>query len=118
MRVWNALKREELLRIIIPNTACRVIGFNKTGSSLITGWSDGKIRAFGPETGRLQFEITDAHKSGSVTSFAVTDPINAAGDFKIISGGDDGEVRIWKITGNSWALEAALKEHKGMLHDY
>ena len=61
--------------------------FKKDGSSLITGWNDGKIRAFGPQSGRLQYEIHDAHKK-CVTALAVTDPYNNEGDFKIVSGGE------------------------------
>ncbi len=49
------------------------------------GWSDGKIRAFGPQSGRLQYEIHDAHKRG-VTALAVTEP-NQDGIFRIVSGG-------------------------------
>ncbi|KAJ1339439.1 hypothetical protein BSLG_005920 [Batrachochytrium salamandrivorans] len=57
------------------------------GSSLISGWNDGKIRAFGPQSGRLQYEINDAHKR-CVTALAVTEPFNSAGDFRVVSGGE------------------------------
>lgn len=33
------------------------------GKSIITGWADGKIRAFGPQTGKLQYTIVDAHST-------------------------------------------------------
>lgn len=87
--------------------------FKKDGTSLITGWNDGKIRAFGPQSGRLQYEIHDAHKR-SVTALAVTDPFNERGDFRIVSGGEDGQVRVWKITKQIQALQDAMKEHKGI----
>ena len=32
-----------------------------SGSVLVSGWDDGKIRAFYPETGRIKFVIPDAH---------------------------------------------------------
>ena len=76
------------------------------------GWSDGKIRAFGPESGRLIYTINDANKGG-VTALAVTGNLNERGDFRIVSGGVDGQVRVWKITKNTQNLEHALKEHKG-----
>jgi WD40 repeat protein len=44
---------------------------------------------------------------------AVTSALNDRGDFRIVSGGVDGQVRVWKITKNTQNLEHALKEHKG-----
>ena len=37
------------------------------GKSIISGWSDGKIRAFLPQSGKLMYAIQDAHIHG-VTS--------------------------------------------------
>jgi hypothetical protein len=31
------------------------------GKSIITGWSDGKVRAFTPQKGKLLYIIKDAH---------------------------------------------------------
>jgi hypothetical protein len=31
------------------------------GKAIISGWADGKIRAFTPQTGKLKFEIVNAH---------------------------------------------------------
>ncbi|KAJ3043454.1 Cilia- and flagella-associated protein 52 [Rhizophlyctis rosea] len=112
IRIWSTTKSSEMLRIAVPNLECKVIEFKKDGSSLISGWNDGKIRAFGPQSGRLQYEINDAHKKG-VTALAVTDPFNPYGDFRIVSGGEDGQVRVWRITKQVQVLECAMKEHKG-----
>ena len=79
-----------------------------------SGWDDGKIRAFTPESGRLIYQIENAHKSG-VTAIA------AVGDEKrIISGGGEGEVRVWEIGGSgkqkgsiTGTLKGAIKEHTG-----
>ncbi|KAJ3332214.1 Cilia- and flagella-associated protein 52, partial [Kappamyces sp. JEL0680] len=87
-----------LLRIALPNLECKCIVFKKDGSSLITGWSDGKIRAFGPQSGRLQYVINDAHKP-VVTALAVTEAFNNQGDFRIVSGGE-GTVSCIKIRKN------------------
>ena len=38
------------------------------GTSLVSGWVDGKVRAFGPQSGQLQYTIHDAHK-GEVGTF-------------------------------------------------
>ncbi|KAL2918632.1 hypothetical protein HK105_202033 [Polyrhizophydium stewartii] len=112
IRIWNAHTSAELLRIAVPNLECKCITFKKDGKSLISGWNDGKIRAFGPQSGRLQYEINDAHKRG-VTALAVTEPYNDRGDFRIVSGGEDGQVRVWKISKQVQHLEDAMKEHKG-----
>ncbi|EGF78625.1 hypothetical protein BATDEDRAFT_26475 [Batrachochytrium dendrobatidis JAM81] len=110
IRIWNAHTSTELLRIAVANLECKCITFKKDGSSLISGWNDGKIRAFGPQSGRLQYEINDAHKR-CVTALAVTEPFNSAGDFRVVSG--DGQVRVWRITKQVQHLEDAMKEHKG-----
>jgi len=112
IRIWNIANCEELLKITVPNLHCKCLKFNKDGNSLITGWDDGKIRAFGPQSGRLQWEINDAHKN-CVTALTVSNVINDYHDYKIISGGDDGCVRVWGITKNYQVLENNLKEHKG-----
>ena len=87
IRIWNANTKAELLRISVPNLECKCITFKKDGSSIITGWNDGKIRAFGPQSGRLQYVINDAHKP-VVTALAVTEAFNSHGDFRIVSGGE------------------------------
>jgi WD40 repeat protein len=87
IRIWNAHTSKELLKISVPNLECKCITFKKDGSSLITGWNDGKIRAFGPQSGRLQYVINDAHKK-IVSALAVTDSHNNKGDFRIVSGGE------------------------------
>ncbi|KAI9104138.1 quinon protein alcohol dehydrogenase-like superfamily [Phlyctochytrium arcticum] len=142
IRVWNAHTCQELLRIAVPNLECKCITFKKDGSSLISGWTDGKIRAFGPQSGRLQYEINDAHKK-CVTALAVTRPPPSESrpnpyhqnlpqipyshpthqpeqsppheNFRIISGGADGQIRIWSVTAHSRTLLETLKEHKGTI---
>lgn len=48
IRIWNTKNRQELLRIEVPNLECNCIQFMKDGKTIISGWSDGKIRAFFP----------------------------------------------------------------------
>lgn len=48
IRVWNAKNRTELLRIHNPNCECFAVCFARDGKSIVSGWSDGKIRAFYP----------------------------------------------------------------------
>jgi hypothetical protein len=63
------------------------------GKSIITGWNDGKIRAFLPQSGKLKFEINQDCS-------------------RVVSGGGDGLIRVWKIGPQSQALIESLKEHK------
>jgi hypothetical protein len=54
------------------------------GKSIITGWSDGRVRAFGPQSGKLVYTINDAHHK-AVTALAATPDAG-----RIISGGEEG----------------------------
>ena len=48
IRVWNAKTRQELLRIEVPGLECFTVKFMNDGRSILSGWNDGKIRAFLP----------------------------------------------------------------------
>ncbi|KAG8544455.1 hypothetical protein GDO81_022466, partial [Engystomops pustulosus] len=71
-----------------------------------SGWNDGKIRAFTPESGRLMYQIENAHTNG-VTAIAATSDCR-----RIVSGGGDGRVRLWEIGKESQRLVESMKEHK------
>jgi len=106
IRIWNASTRQELLRIQVPNMECYCLNFMGDGRSIVSGWSDGKIRAFLPQSGKLSYVINDAHKNG-VTSLATTTDCG-----RIISGGMEGEVRVWRIGQQTQTMDASLKEHR------
>ncbi|XP_054391399.2 cilia- and flagella-associated protein 52 isoform X2 [Pongo abelii] len=106
IRVWHTPSNRELLRITVPNMTCHGIDFMRDGKSIISAWNDGKIRAFAPETGRLMYVINSAHRIG-VTAIATTSDCK-----RVISGGGEGEVRVWQIGCQTQKLEEALKEHK------
>jgi len=103
IRLWNTAKRQELVRIVVPNRTCLAMDFAKDGTLIVSGWDDGKIRAFMPESGKKAFEINDSHRGGC-TALCTTH------DGKIVSGGFGGEVRVWAST-QSHHMEASLKEH-------
>lgn len=108
IRVWNAETSKELLRIIVPNMTCNAVEFMRDGKTIISAWDDGKIRAYTPETGKLKYTIHDAHNKG-VTALAAT-----SGNRRIISGGGEGQVRVWEIMNNKeYRMAQAMKEHKG-----
>eukprot|EP00397_Hematodinium_sp_SG-2012_P022531 GEMP01023353.1.p1 GENE.GEMP01023353.1~~GEMP01023353.1.p1 ORF type:complete len:619 (+),score=97.39 GEMP01023353.1:168-2024(+) len=107
IRVWNAKTRQELLRIQVPNIECFCIDFLHDGKSILSGWSDGKIRAFTPQSGKLMFVINDAHKN-AVTALTSTSDCS-----RIVSGGIEGEVRVWHLEVGKQIMEASMKEHRG-----
>lgn len=106
IRVWNRETTKELLRISIPNCDCKSVAISHDGKQIISGWSDGKIRAFLPKTGRLIYAINDAHSGG-------VNAINICSDgIRVVSGGDDGRVRLWHTTLEQQKLMVTWKEHK------
>jgi WD40 repeat protein len=106
IRVWNTKTRQELLRIHVPNLECFCLDFMRDGKSIISGWHDGKIRAFLPQSGKLLYCINDAHING------VTAIVGTSDNQKLVSGGMSGEIRIWKLNKQSQVMEASLKEHR------
>lgn len=111
IRVWNIKLKQELLRIQVPNLECLVSLVSPSGTALISGWDDGKIRAFYPETGRIKFVIPEAH-SEKVTALAVVDN-DSRSPWRIVSGGSEGRVRVWSITSSHQSMLSSLKEHRG-----
>jgi WD40 repeat protein len=114
IRIWNIKSRQELLRIQVPNLECHCALVSPSGSSIVSGWDDGKIRAFYPESGRMRFVIPDAHTE-KVTALAIADN-DARSPWRIISGGDEGRVRVWHVTSSHQAMIVSLKEHRGPIN--
>lgn len=110
IRVWHAKTRNELLRIQVPNLECLCVTFSSDGKSIISGWTDGKIRAFKPQSGALMYAINDAHRDG-VSAIAAT-----LDGKRVISGGADGSVRVWSVGRQTQKMLASMKEHKGRVN--
>lgn len=116
IRVWNANIGQELLRIGVPNLMCYAIELSPCGSYIFSAWSDGKIRAFYPQSGKLHFSIPDAHIDG-VRSLAIASfNQEKSGNGRLVSGGVDGRVRVWKITPSHQSMLFSMKEHRGIVH--
>ncbi|KAL0841612.1 hypothetical protein ABMA28_015269 [Loxostege sticticalis] len=106
VRVWCLETCQELLRIVVPNFTCSAVLFSGDGKSIVTGWNDGNIRAFTPLTGRLIYCIFNTHNKGTSALDMTTDGRT------LISGGCEGQVRVWDIKPECQSLKKVLKEHK------
>jgi WD40 repeat protein len=106
IRLWSTAKRVELLRVAVPTLEVTSLAMPADGSCIVSGWSDGKVRAFLPESGKLHYVIGDAHND-AVTAVGVT-----RDGRRVVSGGRDGRVRVWDVSGSVPAMEASWKEHK------
>lgn len=82
------------------------------GKAIVTGWSDGNVRAFTPQTGKLMYLIKEAHRVPKMNKGTPQkSPVNQFNSIKngviclsssmdcnhILTGGKDGEVRFWDI---------------------
>lgn len=107
IRIWSSTKKVELLRIIVPNFESKSVTFSRDGKSIVSAWNDGIIRAFTPLTGKLMYAIPNAHNKGC-TAVALTQNGKT-----LVSGGVEGQVRVWKIEPLKQSLIGVLKEHFG-----
>ena len=140
MRIWNIKLNQEVLRIQVPNLECLCSCVAPSGTAILSGWDDGKIRAFFPESGKIKFvipgnlpyyllylippilslihsieSIPDAHTE-RVTAMAIADSDSYGGPWRVISGGAEGRVRVWKITHSHQQMLISLKEHRGPIN--
>jgi len=121
IRVWHSRSMNELMRIRVPNLECNCIAFPNDGSAILSGWSDGKIRSFGPQSGALKYVINEAHKltgvgnssGGVVPQNGVTSICPTNDGRKLVSGGADGKVRVWAVSKGQQVMLASMQEHNG-----
>ncbi|VUZ43258.1 unnamed protein product [Hymenolepis diminuta] len=110
IRVFHTPSQQELLRINIPNRVCFCLDLVKDGTAIISGWDDSCIRAFYPETGRLMYAVNDAHKKGVTAVAAMTN------GSRIISGGGEGQVRVWEIREIPTTSKKVIAAHRHRPH--
>ncbi|KAA6376089.1 MAG: hypothetical protein EZS28_028387 [Streblomastix strix] len=70
---------------------------------VISGWSDGKIRSFGPESGRIQHVTGDVYKKVSSVSTSQNSPA-------IASGVSEGQVCLCKLNRDNQQIVATRKD--------
>ena len=81
----------------------------RNGKSIFSGCDDGKIRTFLPQLGKLLYCINEAHING-VTAITATSDCR-----KIVSGGMNGEIRVWRISPYEQKMEASIEVEFGIL---
>ena len=111
--VWETRAAKSSLKIQVSprSLKCTCVSFMPNGEVILSGWDDGKIRAHDRTTGELLFVAAGAHTR--VT--ALRGMKESSG---IISGGSEGNVRLWKVLNNNViTLEASMKEHRSAVND-
>ncbi|XP_028046333.1 cilia- and flagella-associated protein 52 isoform X2 [Monomorium pharaonis] len=107
VRLWRLEKQKEIVRITVANFICSSLQFARNDQILLSAWNDGIIRAFSPYNGEFYFSIHNAHTK-AVSTIAVTSDSTT-----LVSGGCDGQVRVWDIKTDVRHLIRILKEHRG-----
>lgn len=101
--VWNSRTYQELLRVDIPRSECLCISVPADGKVVLTGWIDGRIKGFTPQSGKEMWVINEAHLNG-VTAICSRDNL-------MITGGMTGDICVWHLGARSRTLMKTLKEH-------
>ncbi|KAF4531674.1 hypothetical protein B566_EDAN011833 [Ephemera danica] len=111
-RIWRTTKSKnyvEIHRIMRTGLACRSVLVTQDGTAIFSAWDDGTIRAYAPNTGRILTEILGAHRS-CVSSLGITSQGN-----RLVSGGREGQVRVWDCKGSTWQLNCVFAEQRGTI---
>eukprot|EP00762_Andalucia_godoyi_P004100 ANDGO_06274.mRNA.1 Cilia- and flagella-associated protein 52 len=132
VRIWNSKNGQELVRIAIPSVSANCVSFSRDGGAVLVGFGDGKLRAFGPQSGKLLWVIDDAHAVGVGAQKrgekAATGPLTGvtavapcADGVHVVTGGSDGQIRVWSVnlssSGNAVTkMAGSMKEHKGTIN--
>lgn len=102
IKIWDGSDYSVISRCVVSKVGA-VTCFVLTLEIVVSGWEDGKIRAFRADNGQLLWFIDSAHVHG------VTCLILSNNQRFFCSGGMDGEVRVWEI--RTKEMISNLKEH-------
>lgn len=69
--VWSSVTGAELLRLSVPGVVCNAVRLTPDGQQIVSAWSDGHIRAFGPQSGRTLYMVENVH-AGGATALALS----------------------------------------------
>eukprot|EP00038_Savillea_parva_P023512 m.41267 g.41267 ORF g.41267 m.41267 type:complete len:608 (-) comp6109_c0_seq1:190-2013(-) len=105
--IWHTPTSKPLLQISVPNKTCRSIAFDTKGTLLLSGWDDGAVRCFLPESGALKWEQYDAARGG--VNVVVTTNCGT----RFVTGGADSQLRMWRVCERGCELLGLAPEHTG-----
>jgi len=106
IRIWDTDDFRAVMTVAVRDAGlplCLVY----TPDVVLSGWTDGKVRAHDPQNASPLWQIDNAHAK-SVTSLVM-----APNERFIVSGGILGDVRVWEL--RSRDLVSHLKEHNGAI---
>ncbi|KRX10889.1 WD40-repeat-containing domain [Pseudocohnilembus persalinus] len=103
IRLWDIQQDYLVTTRCMQNNAGPPLCMVYNDEIILSGWQDGKIRLFSTESGKLIWQIDNAHKGG-VTSICMAKNLKF-----FVSGGQEGEVRVWEM--KSREMVSHLKEH-------
>jgi len=101
--VWNSRTYQELLRVDIARSECACVAVPTDGKIILTGWADGRIRGYTPQSGQQLWVVNEAHLNG-VTAIACDGA-------RVVTGGMTGDICVWQIGAKGLSLVKTLKEH-------
>jgi serine/threonine protein kinase len=88
LKIWNAQTLKEL-SLHSATSEIRCLAFGDHGRTLATGDAQGRVALYELPSGTRKWEFTAHH--GPVSALSFSDPY-----FGLISGSEDGTVRLWK----------------------
>lgn len=108
IRIWDSSNYTAISRCLANNGGTPQC-FYLTLEIVISGWEDGKVRAFRADNGQVLWQIDNVHRGG-VSSITVS--LNQR---FFCTGGAEGEVRVWEI--RTREMVSHLKEHTTKVTD-
>jgi WD40 repeat protein len=111
VRLWDTFNNAELFCLRVQSTPSRSVAFSRDGRRIAAGFTDGQVRVWDALTGNDELclvgevETIDALQHGEVHSRYGYEPpmrgrsVNSVGfsptGRHLVTGGDDGTVRVW-----------------------
>jgi len=95
------------VRINVCNMTCHAIIFNRCGNAIISAWNDSHVRTYSVQSATPLWVIHHAHLRG-VTALGIS-----RDDRMLVTGGEEGQVRIWSLCPQQLTPIHIMKEHIG-----
>lgn len=120
IRVWGN-SGKELLKIELTTDSefdqpfCNCIELMSDGKSIVSGWTDGRMRAFLPQSGKLYWIVDGAHSDGGRNKGGVMTLCTTKDCENVLSSGTDGELKLWNIGKQVKTCQSSQKMHQAQI---